>query len=841
MKTIKKLLFVAFAAMTISACQEELENPNGGVQEAGELVAFTAGIDNAQTKTAIHYQDEVEEFKTLFTTGDLISVNGVKSATATPSDDQTELSFWVEGVTGPYYAVTGIHDKGYVAETNTYTLQVSGTGAPQKYRTTGENGEYASFWTSADILAGYSEDETLKFKHMSVFYAITIDPATSSVDDNIKSIYVRQGNGDHIAGMWNLTFEGEGRTPTLAPKSLTAFIAYDCGEEGVSQGATMIVGLPAYNYAEGLIFTIKDVNGKFASFKVAAEKTQHAADGGHIIPFKPNFNPQSRSIKSVEDWEAFAACMNAGSNDWDVYTWIGDGTIKLEANITADDLTPITKEFKYVFDGDDKTITRNNATNSLFLEVSGEIKNLTLDGNLHLTSYGAPFVRELKPGGKITDCTNEMDVTFEFSDETTYVAGFAAVLPTTKENSEYVTTLTNCTNNGDFTGATSYSQSNTAARHVAIGGIIGDVRSGGSDAVAYSVVLKNCDNNGDIKFTPMPSDDASTEGDDLKASMGITGIGGVAGTLRASKSIEFDDCDNTGNITLSADGMTNVNGMKAYAISLGGVIGCGTGISGLGLTLTGHDITLENCDNSGTLYNCGDNYSKSTRGTNKVYTGGLAGALVGLESTYAKLSTCSNTGNVITYDLCSDDASAPSVVSIRPAYNAVAGGLIGFGGWVDMDGCTVNCHIGNGKRQMVSWGGMIGYTVRPFKVQNNTTLTLGGYFQRIQDYNMNRAIVAVVPAATKDDSLTPTVVGSTITGSLSVTGCMPLQGKSTGCIITTSEYSTHTVTVNLGASSDYTKTTALNNVTNGSLVNGKGTTNDKTFTKNATVTYTAAQ
>ena len=777
MKTIKKLLFVAFAAMTISACQEELENPNGGVQEAGELVAFTAGIDNAHTKTAIHYQDGVEVFKTLFTSGDLISVNGVKSATATPSDDQTELSFWVEDVTGPYYAVTGVHDKGYDEATASYELQVSGTGAPQKYRTTGANGEYASFWTSADILAGYSEDETLNFKHMSVFYAITIDQATSSVDDNIKSIYVRQGNGDHIAGMWNLTFEGEDHTPTLAPKSLTAFIAYDCGEEGVSQGTTMIVGLPAYNYEEGLIFTIKDVNGKFASFKVPAEKTQHAADGGHIIPFKPNFNPQSRSIKSVEDWEAFAACMNAGSNDWDVYTWIGDGTIKLEANITADDLTPITKEFKYVFDGNSKTITRNNATSPLFLEVSGEVRNLTLAGELKLDNDGAPFVRTLNPGGKITDCANYMNVTFELKNHTTYIAGFAAVLPTTEVEGDIVTEISGCTNNGTITGTAEYTDGEKY--NVAIGGVVGDVRAGGD--APYSVVLYDCENVGEIRFTPIPPADHETPG------MAFTGIGGVAGWIRSCKSATLNDCDNSGNITLSAEEMKTSKGMKAYSICMGGIVGCGTDCTGLGLTLNGYDISLTECNNSGVLYNCGDNYSKSSEGHNKVYTGGVAGALVGLESEYAKLSTCSNTGDVITYDLCSDDAPAPSVVSIRTAYNAVAGGLIGFGGYLDMENITVSCQIGNGKRPMVSWGGVIGYAVRPFSF-NGGTLDLGGYFQRISDYKFNRAVVAVVPDATT--GLTPNVEGSSIKGSLTVSGIL----KSSGSLLSSASTTTSLVT-----------------------------------------------
>ena len=836
MKTMKNLLFVALAAMTISACQKEMEDPNARPL-SGETVTFTASVDDAATKTAIHYVDGVESFKTLFTTMDLISVNGVKTESVVPSDDQTNISFWVEGVTGPYFAVTGAHDRGFDSETDTYTLQVSGTGSMQKYRTVAD-GEFVSYWTSADILAAYSDSEELRFQHMSTFYAIKIDKENSTFDSNIKNVYIRQGDGGYMAGDWKLSFEGEDHKPTLTPGTLSAYMGYDCGDKGVCQDSTMIIGIPAYNYSEGLIFTIKDVNGNFASYKIPASATNHEADGGKIIPFKPAFKPASGTINSVEDWEDFAAAINSGK-DWNLYRWVGNGTVKLGANIEAENLTTITKDFPYIFDGGGFTITRTNATKPLFLELSGEIKQLTLAGNLTLSDHGAPFVKNLNAGAKITDCTNEMDVTFTFSDNTTYVAGFAAVLPTTQEDGN-VTTLTNCLNKGDITGETSYSQDKPGPYNVAIGGVVGDVRAGGSGAVAYKVIMTNCDNNGTIKFTPKPSDAASTAGRNLIASMGLTGIGGVAGTLRASKSIEMNDCDNTGNITLSAAGMTNENGMRPYAICLGGVIGCGTNQSGMGVNLNGHEITLTDCDNEGLLYNCGDNYSATSRGNNKVYTGGLAGALVGLESKYATVKTCSNTGNVITYDLCSDDDPAPSVVSVRSAYNAVAGGLIGFGGWVDMDGCTVNCQIGNGKRQMVSWGGMIGYTVRPFKVQNNTTLTLGGYFQRISAYNMNRAIVAVVPAATEDDSLTPTVSGSTISGTLSVTACMALTGKNTGCIITTSSYPTGSVTTNIAANTTgYAPTTALTSGGNTSLVNGKGTYSGVTY--NATVNFSAAQ
>ena len=785
---MKNLFFVAFAAIAISACQKEIDDSRANAS-TGEIVTFTASVDNALTKTAVYYKDGVESFNTLFTSDDKISVNGVKTEQIAVSDDRKTIEFNVEGVTGPYYAVTAAHDKGYDPETQSYSIQYSGTGAPQKYRLVAD-GQYASYWSSADILAACGDSQNLQFKHMTTFYAITINKADSSLDSNIKSIYIRQGNGGNIAGSWKLSFEDN--TPKLTPATLSALIGYDCGEEGVSQDATMIVGLPAYNYEEGLVFTIKDVNGNFASYKVPASKTQHAADGGMIIPFKPAFAPASGTIKTVEDWEAFAAAVNS-SNDWDLYRWVGDGTVKLGANIEAENLTTITKKFPYVFDGCGYTITRTAATRPLFLELSGEIKNLTLAGNLTLSNdYGAPFVRKLNAGSKLTGCTNRMSITCNIANAATYVAGIAAYASTlqikTEEGTEEgtedeteaqtltiaetetpVTTISQCYNYGSIEVTADYSSySKSTALIMTVGGIIADVRAGGDEAdgyVHYSVNFDQCKNFGDIKVTPIPHSDHTSIG------MGITGLGGIVGFIRSGHSFTLNDCDNEGDITLSAEQMKTANGMKAYSICMGGVLGLSVINGGLGLSLAGNDVELKDCDNSGTLYNCGDNYATGKVATTKVYTGGIAGALVGLESDFTSLLNCINEGDIYTYDLVTGDQN---IISGRPAYNAVAGGLVGFGAYLDIDGCSVDCTIGNGKRQMYSWGGMIGYAAKPFHIKNNTTLKLSGYSARIANCADNIAIVAAAPVYYQKSSnvldFPADLKGSSITGVLSVSG-----------------------------------------------------------------------
>ena len=753
MKTIKNFMLVAFAATSIVACQKE-EAQNNDLAPKGDVVTFTGSVNSAETKTAIWYTEEGATFPTLFTSADKIAVNGVMSKAdilddatgnseykegVSPSKDQTRITFDVEGASAPYYAVTGTHSKGYAD--GVYNIQVSGTGAQQKFRTVA-GGEYVSFWTSADILAAYSETESFEFKHMSTFYAITIDSENSTVNDNIKNIYVRQGDGSYIAGQWILKFEGEDHTPVLAPEKLTAYIGYDCLEDGVAQGTTMIIGLPAYDYESGLIFTIKDVNGKFASYKVKAENAQHAADGGKIIPFKPAFKPGAGVINSAADWNEFAEFVNNPSDkDWDIYRWIGDGsnTIKLGADIDDSevDLIPITAEFKYTLDGNGKTITRTNATQALFSTVSGTVKNLTLAGNFEATaSQGdAPFVSTLAPGGTILGCTNKMTVTFEKADHA-YVAGIVKKMTGG--------TIENCVNNGEIKVKLS------GNKNVGIGGIVGQ-----ADASEQPMIIKNCVNKQKITFAPV----IATENDGSPA----CGVGGVVGWLRRAESFTLENCDNEGEVTYSAENITSTLGANAsYPICVGGIIGVGSTYNGSVIddVNNGIKISISNCDNSGTVYNCGVVNTTNKASGKRAFTGGLAGFLLGKsgDGNYASISSCTNTGAVYTYNLTGEGSST------MPYFSSVAGGFVGFGGYLNMDNCTINCLIGCKERALMSLGGVIGLTVRPFTL-TNSNVHIEGYYNRISNYQNNRAVVASVPTYYGGNTNNPMTITPDISGS----------------------------------------------------------------------------
>ena len=742
MKTIKNLLFVAFAATSIIACQKELVDGTQNDSTPKTLVTFTATTDDVETKTMIYYESELEErsFKTRFLESDYFMVNGYKSEKLDKVDEKeagTEIIFTVPfdkgKEDGPYYAVTAAHvadEACFNESTHTYTLSISGT---QAYRLV-KSSTNTSYSDGAHILAAYSnEDLNMSFKHMSTFLAITIQQEEGNeFTDNIETVYVRQGDGGNIAGKWFLKFN-EDNKPYLEPGSedeLTSVISYKAGnvaKDGVEQGKVLIIGVPSYNYEEGLLVTIKDVNGKFVSFKI--NDANYASKGGVIIPFNPKFNPGSGVIKTAQDWNEFAAAVNS-SKDADLYRWVGNGTVTLGADINDDEveLATITRKFPYVFDGCNHTITRNNATRSLFLEVSGEIKNLTLDGTLSLTGNGAPFVYQLDAGGKLTDCTNKMEVSFEINSTGAYVSAFAAVLPTsTYEGEENLpNVISGCVNEGSISGVVDVS---AVSFPVAIGAIVGDVRSVANEKC--HLTIKDCANNADINVTPKSGADSST-------GMTLCSVGGIAGRIRTgSATMVLDNCDNIGNITLSGEQIVSETGLKAHPICVGGIIGLGAGVGSNVLSTSGFTIEFKDCDNSGAVYNGGVNASAVEDAKDKVYAGGFAGALMGKSTAYTQLIRCTNTGSVQTYDLVGANTALPGNC-------AVVAGFVGFGGYLNMDGCTVNCTIGNGKRPTVAWSGVIGFAIRSFYLKNSSVYASGN-FQRLLANKMHRAMVAVYP------------------------------------------------------------------------------------------------
>ena len=726
--------------------EEQLEKPHD------KASALHVGISCIQSKTWLDYQAGGSPLKVYWSDGDKINVNGISSLSLSVEEGakMPVADFNIYGVEAPFkviYPATIVSGTTY--DSDGY-MKVE-LPSSQAYHPT-------TFASGAAIMCGYSDNSNVTLSNLCSAVRVNVKGTETIVSASVISA----SESAPLCG----DFKINPQTGVLAPVGGSVKLTLALTENVVlnEEGVDFFFILPAGDYSDGLSFYFEREDGRNLE---CIWRPESALEAGKLYSFNDvEYVPGAKDITTAEDWEYFATALNGDDADakalaLQTYLYKG-GFVRLGADIKAENLSSITGDFIYVLDGNGYTITREAADRPLFSSVSGEIKNLSLDGSLDLGEMsGSPLAYTLNEGGKISSCVNNMSVKASTASDT-YVSGLVTVMKGG--------TIESCTNHGtvdvviDVDGGIYY---------VGVAGIVADLQA---DQADRSVLLKNCTNSsvGALTLSPALSFKASASTKDK--GMKACALAGIAGFVRSSANYTFDNCDNEGPITLSAKNIANANGNSCRPVSVGGILGLAAPLDDDGTLKDpaayeqdGFALSLRDCDNKGLIYNCGVTYATTTQSKTKMFTGGIAGSIAGRDEQYAHIASCTNTGNIITYDIIADTPGY--VVSGRPAYCAVAGGLVGFGGYLNIDGCSTDCQIGNGRRPMVAWGGVIGYTVRPFIV-NNTSLNLSGYYQRLDGYKMNRAVVAVVPVKynTSAMDLVPNVSGSKITGYLSVSG-----------------------------------------------------------------------
>ena len=771
--------------------------------EGDAVMVFSASMNDSEvTKTYITTPEtsgaNEGKYVPKWSSSDKIKVNGVESAAGVRSADFTSASFsFSESVTGPFFAIAPSDENRTWDDANhRYNVLVKGTGAPQKYRnytdgSSDNRGTNPTYDMSHAILAAYSEDTSLQFQQLTSYFKLTFNKGTDvAAGTKIKTIYVRQAEAadtPNIAGTWRVNFDSG--VASVAPSSLTAIIAYNCmvnggtATEGVEFGSPVIITLPSYNFANGLIITVKDTEDHFQSFGIPAASSNLSTKKGTLITKTLTYNPQSGTINSVADWNAFAAAVNGETNDWDLYKWVGNGTVKLGADISDTDLTQITS-LKYTIDGQNHTITRTAAAGPLIGTITGEVKNLTLAGAIDASAapqLGA-LADMLEAGGKITSVTNGMSIT------ATAAADFAigGIVRQVKGG-----TIEGCVNNGAISANIDVTESIYACQ---VGGIVAGT------SLTEDALLKDCTNNGTLTITPAT--------DDNENYVKYGSLGGVIASISsATNKVTLNNCDNAGEINwigahdLSGSANNSDVGSGA-ATSIGGVLGRATPVSSTYSYLfstpsdkNGYNVEMINCDNSGNVngkavgwYGTVAAALSVTTGMKqmhrKIYVGGLAGSLLGTESAHAVLTNCTNSGNVTPYDY----ASAGSVYgSSQCGLASVVGGLVGWGGYLTITGGSASGTIGTKERHCFALGGVIGFAVRPFAI-SNFTVGVTGYFVAGKktvdstDTNLtgnNYAFIAATPAKFNDSVTCPPDVSGSTVSNCSVTGTISSTANTT--------------------------------------------------------------
>ena len=181
-----------------------------------------------------------------------------------------------------------------------------------------------------------------------------------------------------------------------------------------------------------------------------------------------NAAPEGTAINTADEFMAMVSSAADATEPTAKYYLAAD--ITLAATYEA--------PFYGILDGNGKTLT---VSNPIFADFSGEVKNLTIKGEIYYTDMdAAAFATTSTLGYTATNCTNNANVTVMGNAK--HIGGFSARIVNNGSN-EAACYFINCTNNGAI-----YIDSTADEK----------MRAGGFAGIIDKVSMINCTNNGNV-------------------------------------------------------------------------------------------------------------------------------------------------------------------------------------------------------------------------------------------------------------------------------------------------------------------------------------------------------
>jgi hypothetical protein len=323
--------------------------------------------------------------------------------------------------------------------------------------------------------------------------------------------------------------------------------------------------------------------------------------------------------------------------------------------------------------------------------------------------------------------------------------------------------LTRCVNNADMTismDVSSYAGSESTADFKSFGG--------GLVATCFEPttgcpVFDDCVNNGDLSIT------VNTGG----LGLARAGFGGVLGYISLKADAQYKDCypvlkncTNNGDVTFSyADNSAN----KKIQCSAGGIVGLSAAListvstspasdvkyGAISSSVDHYHVQIENCTNTGRINNNATSSVTAAEFNSKIYTGGIAGTLLGSSTNHAKIINCKNTGEVVPYSVKVNPYSRASICG-------VSGGFLGLGGYVDIEGGVMSARVGSAETRSFATAGVIGLAVYKFSIKDMKVNANVSMIQSDDKYTRNNHALAVTNNTE--------IIKSDLTGS-EISGC----------------------------------------------------------------------
>lgn len=698
MKKLSIIFGLALAMLTVGCSTDATEDLiKTGTVEIGVNI-------EEPTRTYLGALDG-KTYPVLWSEGDKVAVNGVASAAVGAQYAGTASAiFEVADVAAPYNVL-------YPAE----VLNADGsiTVPTEQAYTAG------SFANGSAVLVGYAESTSVALHNLYSFVKITV---AKGDDVALKSVTLRALGGEAISGTFAVDYKNAAIS-ALAGKDLIRVSSAE-GIPYVDGKASVIIAVPAGKYAGGFSVKIVDAAGKAMEKKAYTTAGIEVPAGVLLNMPELTYVGAEQSVVTVYNVAELLAAFATVTAETPANIVLGG-----DLDMTDASYAPV-EAFYGTFDGQGYSVKNWNTNRGLIIENFGTVKNVVIDASCTITAafegtgdknLGFVVENNAEPGfvlgcvnngkvvatdiscaghrigsicgvsyGTVHDCINNGDVdvtsaTIGNNHNVGGVVGYCNPNAGTKDalGTEF---LANCINNGNVTVVFP-----CQPKKVNVGGVLGGTQNAASSTCAYLGTIKNCINNGDVKYR-FEILNSGTYGN----------VGGVVGYAQ----VDLVGCDNYGRVEYSTPTDPSAAGTRAAA---GGVIGCNV-------------FGIEDCNNYGELFVEG----VWAAGTNDA---AAAGSQAG--SSFGGVVGCVGIYNAYSADYPTIGCNNYGEVNLT-VYCKTAGGTAGhFGGVLGYSTNDVkDCH-NNGKVNIKTFlantyaAGVVAYTTADVdNVTNNETVNI---------------------------------------------------------------------------------------------------------------------
>ena len=703
---------IALGFMAVS-CEKEMDNPDQKPlvieeQTAGEsFTVILTAPDSEETKTALGSKSG-SSYPVKWSSGDQnrVFLNG-SAPTASNKDSDTQITATFKPGSLSVYNFLYRGDAGH---DNQVTIP-----AAQTY--------YANDFDDAAMpmyAASATRSNTVTFSHLCALlkFSITgskkIDSVTLTPVDDSKS----------LSGTFTIGKTGAGLLDgTLTPAAGGGTVVFSFpGHLQLSGTASVFyVAIPAGTYPGGLDVLIVDNNQGHMHFKVLRDNSTITAGKVRELgtfAYEQVKDPTLHMIYDAKTFSQFVYQVNVkGNTNLNARLTPAAETLSLPDSTVANFNSII--DYQGTFDGNGKTISHLNKP--LFNNLKGVVKNLTLNSTISITDASdynlGIFARQVVPSAEIDDiaglqnCTAKGSITYTPSSALSTHPSIGGMVGNNLGGA-----FINCTNEATVTFANNGSVTHTGDRQPSIGGVVGRSQKGG--ALNTNGNISSCSNTGTVSCEEQFG--------------GNIMIGGIIGYgVEVGESIS--GCSNSGLVKATSTCTTD------KVLHIGGVAGMFKGTVESCSNLTAGTVTTESGSAAGTylcqggvfgrLNNGSETYSGiSNAGTvNVAAVGGntlrLIGGVVGRCNEGAKLTECTNSGNInYTAEEAADKGTyIGGIVASNTASGTTLTNCYSTGGAISYTGETLHGPL--------YIGGVVGYSTRLVSgCTNAMAVEMGGSF-----------------------------------------------------------------------------------------------------------------